>query len=247
MLNAVIHGEKTDKPNLLIAHGLFGSARNWGVIAKRLSIDRQVIAVDMRNHGASPWFDTHTYLDMADDLAGVIDGTVDLLGHSMGGKAAMILALQYPHKINKLIIADIAPVGYSHSQMGPIDAMRRVKLSVIENRAAAKAQLGELEAGVDDFLLQSLDIKKRAWRLNLDILASEMSKIIEFPDVNGMFEGEVLFLSGANSDYVKPEYRIDIKRLFPAAKFAKIPGAGHWLHAEKPREFEAAVSAFLTM
>jgi esterase len=247
MLNSVVHGEKTDRSNLLIAHGLFGSARNWGVIAKRLSIDRQVIAVDMRNHGASPWFDTHTYLDMANDLAEMIDGPVDLLGHSMGGKAAMVLALQYPHKINKLVIADIAPVGYSHTQMGPLDAMRRVKLDTVENRADAKAQLGELEPGVDDFLLQSLDLRKRAWRLNLDILASEMPKIIGFPDVSGIFSGEVLFLSGATSDYVKPEHRPDIKRLFPAAKFAKIPGAGHWLHAEKPREFEAAMSAFLMM
>lgn len=246
MLNTVVHGDPTEKPKLLIAHGLFGSARNWGVIAKRLSIDRQVIAVDMRNHGTSPWFETHSYEDMAADLAEVIDGPTDVLGHSMGGKAAMVLACENPNKINKLIVADIAPVTYTHSQMGPIDAMRRVDLNVT-NRADAKLQLTGLEPGVDDFLLQSLDLKEKKWKLNLDILAKEMDKIIGFPPVEGNFEGDSLFLSGGTSDYVKTEYRTEIKRLFPNAKFAKIPNAGHWLHAEQPRAFEASVAAFLDM
>ncbi|MEL6683885.1 MAG: alpha/beta fold hydrolase, partial [Pseudomonadota bacterium] len=99
--------------------------------------------------------------------------------------------------------------------------------------------------GVDDFLLQSLDLKEKRWRLNLDVLAAEMDKIIGFPQVSGQFDGPTLFLSGANSDYVQRDARPTIKALFPAAKFAKIPGAGHWLHAEKPREFAAAVNAFL--
>ena len=97
-----------------------------------------------------------------------------------------------------------------------------------------------------DFLLQSLDMKARQWRLNIDVLAAEMDKIIGFPDVTGEFDGPTLFLSGANSDYVQPSSRPVIKTLFPKAKFAKIPGAGHWLHAEKPREFEAAVTTFLS-
>jgi pimeloyl-ACP methyl ester carboxylesterase len=247
MLNTIIHGEQTDKPNLLIAHGLFGSARNWGVIAKRLSVDRQVIVVDMRNHGSSPWFETHSYADMAGDLAEVIDAPVDLLGHSMGGKAAMVMALQHPQKVNKLIVADIAPVTYNHTQMGPLSAMRGVDLSTVETRADAKTQLVGLDAGLDDFLLQSLDLKEKRWKLNLDVLAAEMPKIIGFPDVDGRFDGSTLFLSGAKSDYVQTGARPEIKQLFPAAKFAKIPDAGHWLHAEKPREFEASVSAFLNM
>lgn len=246
MLNAVVHGQATDKPKLLIAHGLFGSARNWGVIAKRLSETRQVIAIDMRNHGASDWHDTHSYADLAEDLAEMINEPLDVLGHSMGGKAAMVLALKYPSKVNKLIVADIAPVAYAHTQMGPIEAMRGVDLNV-ESRADAKAQLARLEPGVDDFLLQSLDLKAKKWRLNLDVLAAEMDKIIGFPQISGRFEGPAFFLSGGTSDYVKSEYRADIKQLFPQAKFAKIPGAGHWLHAQKPREFEAAVAAFLDM
>jgi pimeloyl-ACP methyl ester carboxylesterase len=215
------------------------------VIAKRLSATRPVIAVDMRNHGQSPWYDSHSYADLADDLAGVMDQPMDVIGHSMGGKAAMVLALQNPALVRRLIVADIAPVTYSHTQMGPITAMRGVDLTQVNSRTDAKAQLAGLEAGVDDFLLQSLDIKNKRWRLNLDVLSAEMDKIIGFPDVSGVFEGPTLFLSGGNSDYVQRDARPRIKSLFPAAKFAKIPGAGHWLHAEKPREFEAAVSAFL--
>jgi len=214
---------------LLIVHGLYGSARNWGVISKRLSDQFTVTAVDMRNHGSSPWFDTNSFL-----------------GHSMGGKSAMVLALTRPELVDRLIIADIAPVGYAHTQIGPLQAMRAVDLSAIQSRADAKAQLTGLEPGVDDFLLQSLDMKDKRWKLNLDVLEAEMSNIIGFPDISGRFTGPTLFLSGANSDYVLPEHRAKIKTLFPNAKFAKITGAGHWLHAEKPREFEAAVRAFLT-
>ncbi len=244
MLNTVSYDGPGGTP-LLIAHGLFGAARNWGVIAKRLSETRPVITVDMRNHGLSPWFETHSYDDLAQDLAEVIDQPMDVLGHSMGGKAAMVLALQHPGKVGKLIVADIAPVTYAHTQIGPIAAMRGVDLTSVENRADAKAQLGDLEPGVPDFLLQSLDMKEKRWRLNLDVLAAEMDKIIGFPDVAGQFDGPTLFLSGGNSDYVQRAHRDGIKALFPAAKFAKIPGAGHWVHAEKPREFEAAVAAFL--
>ena len=246
MLNTVLYDGPAGTP-LLIAHGLFGSARNWNVIAKRLSETRPVVTVDMRNHGASPWFDTQSYADMAGDLAEVIDGQADVLGHSMGGKAAMVLALQHPEKVRKLIVGDIAPVAYSHSQMGPIEAMRGVDLGAISSRAEAQEQLTGLEAGVDTFLLQSLDLKEKKWKLNLDVLDAEMAKIVGFPEVSGTFDGPALFLSGAKSVYVLPEYRPQIKALFSQAKFAKIPDAGHWLHAEKPREFEAAVIAFLNM
>ncbi len=157
----------------------------------------------------------------------------------------MVLALQNPSLVNRLIVADIAPVTYSHSQMGPIEAMRRVDLTAVESRADAKAQLRDLEPGVADFLLQSLDMNEKRWRLNLDVLSAEMDKIIGFPQVSGQFDGPTLFLSGGTSDYVQRDARPQIKTLFPNAKFAKIPAAGHWLHAEKPREFAAAVSAFL--
>ena len=245
MLNTVTYDGPAGTP-LLIVHGLFGSARNWGVLAKRLSATRPVITVDMRNHAHSPWYDSHSYYDLAADLAEVLAGRkADVLGHSMGGKAAMVLALTQPDLVDRLIVADIAPVTYGHSQQGPIEAMRGVALRAIAQRSDAKAQLAALEPGVADFLLQSLDLKERRWRLNLDVLSAEMDKIIGFPDVSGQFPRPALFLSGANSDYVLREHRPTIRALFPEAKFAKIPGAGHWLHAEKPREVEAAVTVFL--
>ena len=251
MLATTVTGDATDRPPLLIAHGLFGSARNWNVIAKRLSDARQVLTVDMRNHGDSPRAAQQGYPDMAEDLAEVIaahGGRADVLGHSMGGKAAMMLALMRPEVVNKLVVADIAPVGYGHSQTHLIAAMRAVDLSQVATRRDADAQLRDAipEEGVRAFLLQSLDIKAKEWRLNLRILNAEMPRIIGWPDdVDGRFEGPVLMLSGGASDYVTPAHREATKALFPKARFAKIPGAGHWLHAEKPREFEESVRAFL--
>ena len=247
MLNTIIHGHKTPKHTLMIAHGLFGCARNWGVIAKRLSDERQVMAVDMRNHGQSPWNESHTYPEMAADLADVIDQKWDVLGHSMGGKAAMLLALNYPEKVRRLIVADIAPVTYTHEQNHHIEAMRRVDIANIENRREASEQLGNLDDRLKAFFLQSLDMKTRKWRLNLDALEANMPNVIGFPEVSGTFEGHALFLSGSNSDYVRSEHRACIKELFPNAHFAKIPDTGHWLHAEKPREFEQAARTFLNL
>jgi len=250
MLNTVIHGDDSAQPPLLIAHGLFGSARNWGVLAKRLSDSRRVLTVDMRNHGDSFRDDSHSYPDLAADLAEVIaahGGVADVVGHSMGGKAAMALALGHPEAVRRLVVADIAPVSYGHTQQPLIDAMRAVDLSVVERRGDADAQLAPLvpEAGVRAFLLQSLDVGARRWRLNLDALSANMAAILGWPDLDGRYDGPALFLSGAASDYVLPEHRPAVKAMFPNAKFAKIPGAGHWLHAEKPKEFEAALRAFL--
>jgi pimeloyl-ACP methyl ester carboxylesterase len=248
MLNVIETGTDTGAPPLLIAHGLFGSARNWGVIAKRLAAEgRRVLAVDMRNHGQSPWFDSHDYPDMAVDLARVIEaqGPMDVLGHSMGGKAAMVLALSRPELVRKLIVADIAPVAYGHTQSHNIEAMRRVPLDRIESRGQAAEALAIEEPDVAAFLLQSLDMAERRWRLNLDVLDREMPKIVGWPGVEGRFDGSTLFLSGGASDYVTRDARPIAREMFPAARFASIPGAGHWLHAEKPREFEAALRAFL--
>jgi esterase len=247
MLNVMIQGSETDRPPLLIAHGLFGSARNWGVIAKRLSDSRKVIAVDMRNHGDSPWHDSHTYPDMAQDLADVLSdqGPADVLGHSMGGKAAMLLALTQPDMVRRLIVADIAPVTYDHRQQHHIAAMRSIDMDRIALRSDAAAQLEATDPDVAAFLLQSLDMKNKRWRLNLDALERNMAAILGFPDVTGHFDKPTLFLSGAASGYVTPAHRAKIKALFPKARFARIPGAGHWVHAEKPREFEAAARTFL--
>jgi esterase len=175
-------------------------------------------------------------------------GVADVVGHSMGGKAAMALALGHPGQVRRLVVADIAPVAYGHTQQPMIDAMRAVDLSVVERRGDADAQLAARvpEDGVRAFLLQSLDVAGKRWRLNLDALSANMPDILGWPEIDGASEAETLFLSGGASDYVSADQRPAIKALFPNAKFAKIPGAGHWLHAEKPREFEATLRAYLT-
>lgn len=238
-------------PSLIIAHGLFGSGRNWGVIAKRLSDTRHVITPDLRNHGLSARMPTQSYPDMAQDLADLIHhigAPADLCGHSMGGKAAMALALSQPDLIRRLIVADIAPTAYSHSQQPMIDAMRQVDLTTLTRRSDAESQLAA--AGIDkslqSFFTQSLDVKEQTWRLNLDVLEAEMPQIMSWPEaLTGPHTGTTLFLSGGASDYVTRAHRPKIKTLFPKARFAKIPNAGHWLHAENPRAFEATLRAYL--
>ncbi len=254
MLNYTLHGDiapTAERPALLIVHGLFGSGRNWGVIAKRLSDTRQVVTVDMRNHGQSPRAETQTYPDMADDLAEVIThlgAPMDICGHSMGGKAAMVLALTQPSLLRRLIVADIAPMAYAHTQTMFIDAMRQVDLSALTRRSDATAQLAAagVEPALQSFFTQSLDVPGKRWQLNLDVLEAEMPKIIGWPDaITGRFTGPTLFLSGGASDYVRGAHRPVIKTHFPAARFASLPGAGHWLHAEKPRDFEATLRVTL--
>lgn len=255
MLNILHHPAQSEpvQPPLLIVHGLFGSARNWGVIARRLAATREVLAVDMRNHGMSPRQATQGYHDMAEDLAEVISahgGRMDVMGHSMGGKASMHLALTHAGMVNRLVVADIAPVAYDHDQSRYIEAMRGLDLTRLHSRSEADRRLSALldDPALRAFFLQSLDLKADPprWRLNLDVLEAEMDKIVGWPGTSGRFDGPTLFLTGAESHYVKPEYRDTIRSLFPAARFAKLPGAGHWLHADKPREFEETLRVFLS-
>ena len=238
-------------PPLVVAHGLFGSGRNWGAIAKRLSDVRRVVSVDMRNHGDSERSDDHSYAAQAHDLAEVIEaegGRADVLGHSMGGKAAMVLALTRPEVVASLVVVDIAPRTYGHSQRPMIEAMRSVDLRAVERRSDADAQLAEAvpDRAVRAFLLQSLDVAEHRWRLNLDALDSAMDDLVGWPAVEGRYDSPALFVRGGASDYVTEEDRPAIGRLFPEARIETLPGAGHWLHAERPRELEAALRAFLS-
>ncbi|WP_424969371.1 alpha/beta fold hydrolase [Dinoroseobacter sp. S76] len=252
MLNTLTYGDATGTP-LLIVHGLFGSAKNWGAISKRMAAKHKVIAVDLRNHGDSAHTPTHSYPDLAADLAEVIDahgGRAHVLGHSMGGKAAMVLALTQPEMVASLLVADIAPVTYNRTQSGFIDAMESVDLTVVTKRSDADKAL---MASVPDlptraFLTQSLDLRAEGgprWRLNLATLRSEMPLVMGFPEMTGTYEGPTLFLRGGASDYVLPAHQGEIDRLFPSAALDEIPGVGHWLHAEAPAPFIEKLSAFL--
>ena len=250
MLNYMTFGDEKSRP-VMIVHGLYGSGRNWGVIAKRLSDQFFVITVDLRNHGDSPWLDTHNYHVMADDLVEVINSLnikPNVIGHSMGGKAAMVLALKRPNLVRNLIIADIAPVKYDHDQSQFIEAMQKVDLSKVEKRSDATLALSKFveDKSLQNFFTQSLDIRAKRWKLNLKVLRSEMSEILSFPKIESEFSGHSLFLKGEKSDYIKSEHRKLIKSLFTKARFATFKEAGHWLHAEKPREFESAARLFFS-
>ena len=238
---------------LVIVHGLFGSARNWTAIAKRLAAARPVVAVDLRNHGDSPRDRAHGYEEMAADLGEVVadlGGKADILGHSMGGKVAMVFALAQPDAVRRLIVADIAPVAYEHTQIGYVEALQGLDLSGLTRRSEADRRLAASvpEPGVRAFLLQSLLLGEGepSWKLNLDVLGAEMPRIMGFPEVEGRFEGPVLFLRGGASDYVQDSHAEAIRALFPQAEIAALAGAGHWLHAEQPQAFAEAVNAFLS-
>jgi len=252
VLETQTFGTAATKPALLIVHGLFGSGRNWRAIAKRLSADRQVITVDMRNHGDSFWSDENDYHSLADDLLRVVENfgsPMDVLGHSMGGKAAMILALKNPDQVNRLIVADIAPVAYSHSQTSNIDIMQKLPIHNYTRRSEADIDMARYldDSATRAFLLQSLMFSSEgnSWKLNLPALSKNMNNIVGFPDVSGRYTRETLFIKGGLSDYVQASYHAQIKQLFPPAEIETIAGAGHWLHAEAPRPFLESVSRFL--
>lgn len=239
-------------PPMIFAHGLHGQARNWGMITRQLQDLRHCISFDLRNHGDSPWFDSHSYADLAADLAQEIEalgaGPVDILGHSMGGKAVMVLALTRPDLVRRLVVADMAPVRYGHNPVDLVRAMQALDLSRFTRRPEAARALSEaagIEADVAGFLTQNLDLVAGRWKINLEVLAAEMPEIIGFPDFSASFGGLVLFLAGANSPYIRPEHEGEIARLFPAAQILHIPDAGHWLHADQPAQVAQAIRDFL--
>ncbi len=254
-----LHITKVDAQNpapglpLVMAHGLLGQGRNFGTLARGFAAERDVIIVDMRNHGDSPWSDVMDYPSMATDLAAVIDthaqGRAHVFGHSMGGKAAMRLALDHPAKLASLTVADIAPVAYTHSHAEQVDALRSLDLTSIRKRAEADAALKEKvsDPTMRAFLLQNLRITGEGVtrRSNLDILGAAMDTLVGWDDPQGRYDGPTLFVAGGASAYVLPEHEPAIDALFPNARIQRIPGAGHWIHAEKPQEVLDLTTAFL--
>lgn len=249
-LNYQIHGE--GKP-LIILHGLFGTLENWGAQIKALAQHYQVIAADMRNHGRSPHSDQMSYDLMAADIAELMASLnldkAQIIGHSMGGKAAMQFALTHPEKIEKLIIVDIAPVEYTPHHDDVFKGLFAVDLRQLKSRSEADKQLSNYvdELGVRAFLLKNLyrnEEKQFAWRMNLDTLHSQYANISAAPK-GAPYPQEVLFIKGANSHYLLAKYRDAVLSLFPKADYKIIQDAGHWPHAEKPAEFTQLVLDYL--
>jgi esterase len=241
-------------PPLIILHGFFASSRNWRQIAQRLAAHFHVYLPDMRNHGASPHDPLMNYPAMAADLLRFIDQrgleTASFLGHSMGGKVAMWLALINPDRVDKLIVADIAPVSYKHSFDNTVQALKALPLAEITNRKQAETLLAShiTELGYRQFLLQNLILKdgKYGWRIDLDIFQKMAPNIAAFPNADHLssFTGKALFIAGADSDFVQPE---DLKLLFPDAVFTTVVNAGHWLHVQQPDIFTTLVEDFLVL
>ncbi len=240
---------------VIILHGLFGSAANWTSIARRLADRYRVIAANLRNHGGSPYATTMSYHDMAADVRALMDrlglSQVTLIGHSLGGKVAMQLALETPERVSMLVVVDIAPVSYRHNYSSILRAMERLDLSQIRRRTDADAELRRSIAddGLRLFLLHNLVTTEGGfrWQVNLDAIGKEMAALVSFPsDTVDRYEGPTLFLSGEYSDYITPAHLHLIRRLFPHARVQTIAGSSHWLHVEQPETFLARVGGFLS-
>ncbi|MDI9246510.1 alpha/beta fold hydrolase [Marinobacter sp. CHS3-4] len=258
-LNYKVVGE--GRPVILL-HGLFGSLDNLGVIARGLQDKWQIHALDLRNHGKSPHTDTMTYPEMADDVLAYMDAqgleTASVLGHSMGGKVAMQLALQAPERITSIIVADISPVTYQPRHDHVLEGLKAVDLAALGSRTDADRALSEYveEAGVRQFLLKNLapvpageqdaSGARYRWRLNIPVIDQSYSDLSSAPEGEGPYEGPVLFIKGSDSAYIQTKHRDTIKSLFPNADLRIIEGTGHWLHAEKPDTFIALCRRFLS-
>lgn len=241
-------------PPLVVLHGLFGSGDNWKGFAKAFSGERQVWLLDLRNHGRSPHHPDMRYADLATDVLDWLEQHQIqhpvLLGHSMGGKTAMALALAYPERVERLIVADIAPVSYrhqsEHSQL--IQSLKALPLEPELTRSEADRLLAEAipEWSIRTFLLKNLAPGPSGlhWRIPLDLLQQALPDVLEFP-LAGLFCKPTLFVGGSRSNYLLPEYQQEIHNRFTQVRIVMLKDAGHWLHAEKPEAFQETVRTFL--
>ncbi len=242
-------------PPLLILHGLFGSATNWRSMARKLADRYAVHALDLRNHGGSPWADTMTYAEMADDVRHYIEhhdlGAVSIMGHSMGGKTAMALALAFPQQVERLIVVDIAPRSYHDSLSSYAQAMRGIDLMAAASRGEVQRQLQALlpDASVAPFLVQNLVPRNDHfdWRINLAAISASMMDLTDFPAElkKRVFDKPSAAIAGALSDYVPGGDTQAFRPMFPRIEIEVIDGAAHWVHADKPQAFFEAVQRAL--
>jgi esterase len=240
---------------IVILPGLFGSKRNWTSIARQLAEHHRVFTLDLRNHGESPWDSLHDYPSMAGDVATFLEAhtipAATVLGHSMGGKVAMTLALTQPELVAKLIVVDIAPAPSTANTRQVLQAMLDVPLHTVTTRSQVKEAMAEAvpSSGVRDFLALNLASGPTGlhWDINLEALDRNFEDILGFPrfPAGAVYPNPTLFIGGGRSPYIRPEHHAEIQRLFPTASIEMIPGAGHWVHAEAPQAFLEIVSRFL--
>ena len=240
---------------LLILHGLFGSLGNWSGQSRQFAKDFAVYGLDLRNHGSSPHSDSMNYASMAEDIIEFMDDhdlqRCHLLGHSMGGKTAMQVALSAPERVHRLVVADIAPVQYSGQHDSILDGLQAIDLDTVRTRNEADQVLAGFEPDelIRQFLLTNLMKKPDGegfyWRINLPVLQANYDRLREKPPSNGVFSGPTLFVKGDLSNYIQEKHRDAILERFPEASIKVIMHTGHWLHAEKPQTFYRIVHGFL--
>jgi pimeloyl-ACP methyl ester carboxylesterase len=244
-------------PLVAFCHGLFGQGKNWTTIARSIATDHRVLLIDMPHHGRSGWQDRFDYVDVADQVAELFsaDDPVSLVGHSMGGKAAMIVALRHPEVVDRLCVVDVSPVTYRSADefAGFIEAMQAVDLTTLDRRAEADAALLEAvpDPTVRSFLLQNLrrDGDGWVWQANLDVLGRDLEQLRGWPEEalagTPPYDGRTLWVAGQESRYVRDEYAAAMERWFPRTRRVTVKGAGHWVHSEQPAIFTEVLRRFL--
>ena len=240
---------------IIILHGLFGTLDNWQTIAKKLADDYLVYIVDLRNHGRSPHADPMTYEQMAEDIQQFLENNwiyeANVIGHSMGGKVAMQLALEYPDLVQKLVVVDIAPKAYAGGHHHIFKALFALDLTTLDSRSAAEEQLRANieEEGVRQFLLKNLSRNKEGgyrWKMNLPSIFKHYEDILAPIESSEVFDHPSLFIKGGQSNYIQEKDTDLIKSLFPQAIIEQVAQAGHWVHAEAPEELLKLVKYFVT-
>jgi esterase len=239
---------------LVILHGLYGNQGNWSTHARQLATQYAVYAFDARNHGQSPRTDSMRLDEMAGDVAETLDSLdiprAHVLGHSMGGKTAMLLALQQPQRVRSLVVVDIAPVAYEKGVDPVLNALLSLDLATLQNRIDADAKLAEriTSKAVRDFLLANLQRSPEGsfqWRINLPVIRDYFNEVTSWPDTGTVYTGPTLFIRGEKSDYVLPEHFEAMRKQFPNGSLKTVANAGHWVHSEKPEAVQRLVGNFL--
>ena len=240
-------------PSLIILHGLFGSSDNWYTVAKTFATTHQVYLVDQRNHGQSPQSDDFNYQLLAEDLHQFIKDhelkSVAVIGHSMGGKAAMNFAVKYPDQIEKLVVVDIVPKAYPVHHAHILTGIKSLPLDHLSSRNEADSMLAAHvpDASERQFLLKNLVRKNSGgfqWKINVKAIDKHLEELGEGMQYPGKFEKPTLFVRGARSTYFKPGDEDEIRKIFPLARFVTLE-TGHWVQAESPAEFAKIVLDFL--
>ncbi|TXF79356.1 alpha/beta fold hydrolase [Chryseobacterium sp.] len=255
ILHSKIYGEEKSGTPLLVFHGLFGMLDNWGSFGKEMGEFFPVHLIDLRNHGKSFHSEEMSHDDLAHDISHYMEAhnlqKVNLLGHSLGGKAVMQFAIKYPIKVGKLIVVDIAPKAYPPHHQGIIKALESVDFQKLTTRQEVEESLKQYipEKSVIQFLAKSLywtADKKLAWRFNLHTLSEKYDQFVSNAIKFGVFTGETLFIGGEKSNYILPQDEFQIKQQFPHASVVTIKNAGHWVQAENPTDFNEVVKDFLS-